>query len=45
MLTFLFYLYKLEMSLTSEAVIYLGWLNIFMFSSILVVSFIIDIIH
>ncbi|CAD8171155.1 unnamed protein product [Paramecium pentaurelia] len=44
-LTFLFYHYKVEMSLTSDAVIYIGWFNIFMFSLILIVSFIVDIIH
>ncbi|CAD8125624.1 unnamed protein product [Paramecium sonneborni] len=44
-LSFLIYHYKIELELSSESVITLGWLHIITFSSILAITFILDILQ
>ncbi|CAD8125726.1 unnamed protein product [Paramecium sonneborni] len=44
-LSFLIYLYKIELEIDSESVIILGWLHIFTFSSILAITFLLDIMQ
>ncbi|CAD8162332.1 unnamed protein product [Paramecium pentaurelia] len=44
-ISFLLYLYQIELTLKSESIIKLGWLNIFTFSLILAATFILDLIQ
>ncbi|CAD8104073.1 unnamed protein product [Paramecium primaurelia] len=44
-ISFLFYLYQVELTLKSESIINIGWLHIFTFSLILAATFILDLIQ